>query len=162
MGEVPRGIVNLAFLDELAELDTEGDGWVIAEAEINGVMLDEEQHNLDEADDNLDEGIDEDVDDEPRDVKQKGKYVHNSSPPDAIMYCTTTAYVIIDSVYGSEHKICEICYLIYSERVTGEHRHMDIHTTSRIEINQLLYCKCCRNPLYQLRRLDVCNICNNH
>lgn len=78
-------------------------------------------------------------------------------------FCTTKTYVAVEVVGGMEYHLCLGCFLGYQVRVDpGKHRHVDYHATTALTEGERGYCKSCKNPLYQIRRVEICMICNTN
>ena len=172
---VPRGFANLEFLDWLAEMDSINNLWedeeIIADdvaAQDGGAAGDEEdapEANVagdEENSDDDDDGIIADVSDDDDEVEITEKYLRSGHPRNEL-FCATITFVSVETRDGEEHNICQGCYMAYQLRVeVAYHRHTDFHITTRFRDVDREYCKCCRDPLYLIRPVAICNICNNN
>lgn len=177
MAVVPAGFADLKFLDWLADLDIFNNLWFLEEdgvedddaidndeeffdAEEGELEGDEDEPEGDESDSDSDNGYVTDASDEEGEELVTSKhlpYVH----PMYGLFCTTKTYVAVEVVGGQEYHLCLGCYLGYQSRVDdGRHRHVDYHATTPLTEGERGYCKSCKDPLFQIRRVDICNICN--
>lgn len=152
------------FLDWLAQVDAEGDGWVVRPAvDVEEPAADVQELAVEDIEpeyDTEDEGIESDA---YGDLQENCKSINNTlSTAMDPRYCISSAFVSVYSVYGEEFRLCEICYISYSRRVPGEHLHRNTHQTATILGDFSNYiCECCQIPMYQVTRVEVCNICNS-
>lgn len=174
MAAGPRRFADLEVLDWLAELDQINNIWddedVVAE-EGNAAEDNEGAAavNINNGDDGVvidadseDDGIVADAADEDSEMEMSSKYLRRGNPMSGL-YCTTMTYVVIEATDGEEYYLCQGCYISYQQRVdVSYHRHIDFHTTTQLSEVEREYCKCCRDPMYLIRPLDVCNICNSN
>lgn len=144
---------NNELVDELGNLDVVGDGDMDVEAfnDFENVVVEEHLE---------DEGIEADTIDELHWIDYPSRFLTTNELVNT--YCVSMVFVTILAVNGNERYICEECYIPYSLIVGNNirHRHTDVHTTVSIDQMRRIYCMCCSTALFQLRRVQICNICN--
>lgn len=180
-----QGYVNLEILDWLAELDSVNNLWddeeivvedhhhqdvarvVLDHHRVQHVVRDEDSDDDEDApaadgSDDDDDGIVADASDDEMEMEVREKYIRRINPRGEL-FCTTMAYVAINTIDGAEYYLCLGCYLAYQQRVDiAWHRHVDFHTTTRLSEVEREYCKSCRDPVFLIRPVEICSICNNN
>lgn len=171
MAALPGGVADLDFLDWLAEEDVLNNEWdedvnVDAEEHVAGdeAIAAEDAVAVEEVaaeDSDLDDGIVADASDDEEEMEIHSMYLSRVDPMNGL-YCTTMAYVTVEVVGGVDYEICQGCFIAYRQMVGGGYyRHTDYHGTTKLADGERGYCKSCKDPLFQIRPVEICNICNN-